>query len=193
MTDTAESKNINSLLPRCTAGDPLAIESLVRQFETGVFRLALSIVDDPMEAAEIAQDTFLSALKSLPSYREKSSFKAWLFTIALNLSRSRLRKREARNRLRSVLTGIFQLEMRKRNSPEEAVVQDERDAAIWRALSALDEKHRLPVILRYFHDLTIGEIAQMLEVNEGTIHSRLHYARERLHSDLKSQLAEDLK
>ncbi|MEW5942163.1 MAG: sigma-70 family RNA polymerase sigma factor, partial [Chloroflexota bacterium] len=124
MTDVAEKTDIRALLPDCVAGDQFAIERLVRQFEKGVFRLALSVVDDPMEAAEIAQETFLSALKSLPSYQEKSSFKAWLFTIALNISRSRLRKRKALERLRAVLTGAFQLDARKTVSPEEAVIQD---------------------------------------------------------------------
>lgn len=192
MTDIAETADIRSLLPLCIAGDQLAIERLVRRFETGVFRLALSIVDDSAEAAEIAQETFLSALRSLPTYEEKSSFKAWLYTIAMNLSRSRLRKRRALHRLRALLTGAFQAGTRITNSPEEVVIQDERDAAVWQALTRLDEKHRLPVILRYFHELSIVEIAQILNVNEGTIHSRLHYARARLQEELKPQFAEEL-
>ena len=191
MTNNAETTNLPSLIPLCIAGDQFAIETLVRQFETGVFRFALSVVDDPMEAAEIAQETFIAALRSLPSYQEKSSFKAWLFTIALNISRSRLRKRKMMERLRAALGGALLLESRKAKSPEEAVVQGERDAAVWRALSRLDEKHRLPVVLRYFQELSIAEIAQILNVNEGTIHSRLHHARERLQVELKAQFAEE--
>lgn len=191
MTDNAETTDIQPLLALCKQGDPFAIESLVRKFEEAVFRLALSIVDDPMDASEIAQETFIAALRSLHSYREILSFKAWLFTIAMNLSRSRLRKRKALDRLHSLVAGFIRLESQKLPSPEETLIQDEKERAIWQALAGLDEKHRLPVILRYFHELPISEIAKILNVNEGTIHSRLHHARQRLQSELKDQFKQD--
>ena len=59
------------LIADCLAGDEFAIETLVRQFETGTFRLALSIVGDAAEAHEITQETFLAMLRSLPSYQDK--------------------------------------------------------------------------------------------------------------------------
>ena len=89
----------SQLLSDCIAGDEQSIETLVRQYETDVFRLALSIVGETGEANEVTQETFIAALKSLRTYREKSSFKAWLFTIAVNTSRSHLRKRKALERL----------------------------------------------------------------------------------------------
>lgn len=167
------------------AGDELAIETLVRHYEAGIFRLALSIVNDPLEAGEIAQETFITALKSLRSYREKSSFKAWLYTIALNLSRSRLRKRKSLERLRDTLTAVFRIESQKLPLPEDIVIQNEKEYVIWQAVSSMDDKHRIPLVLRYFHDLPVAEIAAMLAINEGTIHSRLHTARERLRIELK--------
>lgn len=188
MADITETPDLQPLLSRCAAGDDQAIEMLVRQFETSVFRLALSVLDDPMEATEIAQETFLSAINSLSHYQEKASFKSWLFTITMNLSRSRLRKRKTLDRLRNALAGMLLLETRKTDSPEEAVIQNEKERAAWQALSRLDEKHRLPIILRYFHEMPINEIAQILNVSEGTIHSRLHYAREKLQANLKPLL-----
>lgn len=158
---------------------------LVHQYEIGVFRLALSIVGDPAEANEIMQETFIAALRSLPAYEEKKSFRAWLYTIALNHSRSHLRKRRVLERLRTTLTAIFQVERQKQISPEEAVVQNEKEAQIWKALNQLDERHRTVVVLRYFHGLPVTEISEVLSVNEGTIHSRLHTARARLRGALK--------
>src|SRR5688572_20967969 len=76
------------LISECIAGNEAAIEMLVRQYETSVFRLAVSIVGDQAEAHEVTQETFITALRSLPSYQERNSFKAWLYTIALNQSRS---------------------------------------------------------------------------------------------------------
>ena len=173
------------LIAECIAGNEDAIERLVREYETGVFRLALSILDDPGEAHEVTQETFLSALRALPSYQERQSLKAWLYTIALNHSRSHLRKRKIIERLRSTLTAVFRVEEQKQVSPEEAAIQNEKEAALWRSLNRLDERHRIVVVLRYFHELSIAEISEILSVNEGTIHSRLHNAREKLRDALK--------
>jgi RNA polymerase sigma-70 factor (ECF subfamily) len=174
------------LIAECIAGNEAAIEMFVRQYEAGVFRLALSIIGDPAEANEVTQETFIAALQSLPAYQEKKSFKAWLYTIALNHSRSHLRKRKVLERLRTTLTNIFQVEAEKQVSPEEATIQNEKEAQIWNALNRLDERYRTAVVLRYFHELSIAEISEILSVNEGTIHSRLHSAREKLRDALKN-------
>lgn len=174
------------LISECIAGNEDAIDFLVRQHETGVFRLALSVLGDPAEADEVMQETFLSALKALPSYQERQSFRAWLYRIALNHSRSRLRKRKSLERLRSTLTQIFRVEAEKHNSPEETVIENEKEAALWHSLNGLDERLRIVVILRYFHELPVTEIAEVLSVREGTIHSRLHGAREKLRGALSS-------
>jgi RNA polymerase sigma-70 factor (ECF subfamily) len=172
------------------AGDPDAIEMLVRQYETGVFRLALSIVDDAAEANEITQETFISALRSLSRYQEKKSFKAWLYTIALNHSRSYLRKQKSLVRLRNILTSIFQIETQKQVLPEDAVILNEKEAVLWKSLNHLDEKFRTAIVLRYFHELSIAEISEILSVNEGTIHSRLFSAREKLRDALQALAGE---
>jgi RNA polymerase sigma-70 factor (ECF subfamily) len=174
------------LISESIAGNDEAITTLVRQYETGVFRLALSIVGDQAEANEITQETFIAALRALPAYQEQQSFKAWLYKIALNHSRSHLRKRKVRERLRTALTSMFQVEAQRQVMPEEAAVQSEKEAAIWSSLNELDERYRTVVILRYFHELSIAEISEILSVNEGTIHSRLYSAREKLRNALKS-------
>ena len=172
------------LVAACLDGEPYAIETLVRQYENGVFRLALSIVGDSSEANEITQETFISALRSLPAYQEKKSFKAWLYTIALNHSRTVLRKRKSIARLGVVLTAIFKIDHQNQVLPEEAVIQNEKEAVLWQSLNQLDEKFRTVVVLRYFHELSIAEISEILSVNEGTIHSRLHSGREKLRDAL---------
>jgi RNA polymerase sigma-70 factor (ECF subfamily) len=172
------------LISECIAGNEAAIEMFVRQYETGVFRLALSIVGDQAEANEITQETFISALRSLPAYQENKSLKAWLYTIALNKSRSLLRKRKTLERLRNSFNSIFRVELQKQMLPEESTIQNDEEAEIWNALNKLDEPFRIVVILRYFHELSIADISEILSVNEGTIHSRLHTARERLRNAL---------
>lgn len=178
------------LIAACIAGNQDAIETLVREYETGVFRLASSILGEEAEAHEVTQETFLSALRALPSYREGKSFRAWLYTIALNHSRSHLRKRKVVERLRTTLTAIFRLDHERQISPEEAVIQNEKEAVLWRSLNRLDERHRIVVILRYFHDLPVSEISEILSIPEGTVHSRLHTARENLRDALQSMRGE---
>jgi RNA polymerase sigma-70 factor (ECF subfamily) len=82
------------------------------------------------------------------------------------------------------------VDIEKQDSPEEAVIQNEKEAAIWRSLNKLDDRHRIVVILRYFQELSIGEISEILSIREGTIHSRLHTARAILRDSLKHLLAE---
>jgi RNA polymerase sigma-70 factor (ECF subfamily) len=173
------------LVSECIAGNEEAVASLFRVYEVSVYRLALSIVDDPAEANEITQETFLAALRSLNKYQEKQSFKAWLYTIAVNHSRSHLRKRRAVEKLQATLTRIFRIDFDKQLSPEETVIQDEKEAALWKSLNQLDDRYRMVVVLRYFHELSVREISQILAVNEGTIHSRLHKARETLRMELE--------
>lgn len=160
------------------------MELFVHTYETGVFRLALSIVQDPASANEVTQDTFIAALRSLRSYHERSSLKAWLYTIALNTSRSHLRKQKVLEKLRTTLGSLLSVERQHPQTPEEVVLKNEKEAAIFRSLDTLDEKHRLVILLRYFQDLSVAEIAEILSTNEGTIHSRLHTARERLRAVL---------
>ncbi len=173
------------LVSECIAGNEDAITMLVRQYEGSIFRLALSIVGNATEANEITQDTFIAALRALPAYEEQKSFKAWLFTIAVNQSRSHLRKRKALERLKASLTTLFRVEFQKQILPEEMVIQNEKEAALWNSLHQMDEKHRIVVVLRYFHELSMTEISEVLGIREGTIHSRLHNAREKLKTALE--------
>ena len=185
----SESMNASEsswLVSECIAGNQAAIEMLVRQYETGVFKLAFSIVGDEADANEITQETFIAALRSLKTYQEKKTFKAWLYMIALNLSRSHLRKRKVIERLQNTLGSIFRVETQKQSLPEDDVIRNEKEAILWNELNKLDERHRVVVVLRYFHELPISEISEILSVNEGTIHSRLFTARERLRDALQS-------
>jgi RNA polymerase sigma-70 factor (ECF subfamily) len=178
--------DLSQVLERCRAGDAAAVEALVRAHQGAVYRLALSVLDDPAEADEATQDTFLAALRALPGYRGEAAFTTWLYRIALNASRDRLRRRGAWQRL---LGRLRPPPAAPDPRPVEAAAGGrERQAAIWRAVQALGEKHRLPIVLRYYHDLPVAEIAHLLRLSEGTVHSRLSIARDRLRAALQADL-----
>ena len=163
------------------ADNPLTaeIESLVTTHYAYAHRLALSILDDPDEAEDAVQEAFIAASRSLGSFRGQSEIKTWLTSIVLNACRGRLRKRKARQGLARALQSLH-LARPPQISPETLAVQREADRQLWQAVDDLDDKHRLVVILRYVHELSTAEIATALDISQGTVHSRLFYARRQL-------------
>ncbi len=168
------------LLTRCRTGDSLALEELVETYQPLLHRLALSVLDNPAEAEDAVQDAFIAIIDSLDAYRGEAALTTWVYAVALNVCRKRLRKRIARKRLMQTLQWLLRLPEEANADPEEAAVHNEYDAALRRAVRALDEKHRLPILLHYAHGLTVIEIAQILGIPQGTVLSRLHTARKRL-------------
>ena len=177
------------LIERCRSGDEEAVSWLVKDNQAAIFRLGLSILDDPAEADEATQETFLAALRNLGSYRGSASPRTWLFAIAINVCRSRLRRGRTWQRVQALfLGGVVSLNGHDDAAahPEALAVQREANDAVWQAVQDLGEKHRLPVILRYYHDLSVAEIAGVLGISEGTVHSRLSIARDRLRTALST-------
>ena len=175
------------LILECLAGDEKAIERLFQSHHKLIFRLSLSILDDADEAEDATQEALMAALRALDTYRGDSSLTTWLQAITVNVCRSRLRKRRTLERLRGALRSLFLLSGEEQDHPEQRVIHKETDLKLWKAVQALNEKHRLPVILRYYHDLPISKIAEVLGISQGTIHSRLYTARKRLRDLLKEE------
>jgi RNA polymerase sigma-70 factor (ECF subfamily) len=95
-----------------------------------------------------------------------------------------LRKNQRWQRLRNRLTALFNTQVENPSRPEETALRNEVDRVVWNTIQSLGEKHRIPIILRYYHGLPIAEIAQVLGISEGTVHSRLNTARERIKVEL---------
>jgi RNA polymerase sigma-70 factor (ECF subfamily) len=178
----------DQIVQGCRKGGKAAMEALVQAYERSLYRLALSLLDDPAEAEETVQDAFLAALKAIHTYREEAALGTWLYRITTNLCRSRLRRRMARERLKQALQAVFRLADQDRTGhPESAAIQNEANTEVWRAVQSLNETHRLVVILFYFHDRTVADIAQILGIPAGTVYSRLETAYGRLRGLLKFQ------
>ncbi len=177
------------LLQRLRRGDAGAAGQLVQSYHAEIFRLALSILDEPAEAEDVTQDAFIAALDALDSYRGDSALKTWLFSITVNLCRKRWRQRKARERLRQTLSAVYQLTGTRPTQPETALVAHENQAELWQAVSRLGEKYQFPLILFYEHELPVAEIARVLGIPVGTVLSRLHTARERLAATLEQAAA----
>src|SRR5215203_5527850 len=113
-------------LEQCRVGDSLAIERLVQTYHGAVYHLALSILDDSDEADDATQEVFVAALRALESFRGNASFKTWLFSITINMCRTRLQRHKNRGRLEQILQSLFQLNGRQAH-PENEAIQSESD------------------------------------------------------------------
>lgn len=159
-------------------------ETLVSQYYDFIHRLAVSILGDPADADDVCQETFIDALFYIDRYSPGTNLKAWLSKIAVHKSMQAHRKRKIRGFYTTVIrTG--QIFLTRSPTPLEAVLEKEGSKHIWAAINALGEKHRIPVILYYVYDLNIREIADILEIPEGTVSSRLHHAIQKLENSLK--------
>lgn len=172
--------DITRVLSGCEDGDAAAIEALVHAYRHPVYRFALSILHDPAEADEATQDSIVAAIDKLDTYRREASFKTWLFAITLNTCRGRLRKRRVREKLLRPLAALFGRVAQESAHPEENAFRSETQAAVWRAINELDEKHREVLVLRYYHELGLNDIARIVGVSDRTVRTRLHTAHERL-------------
>jgi RNA polymerase sigma-70 factor (ECF subfamily) len=172
------------LVERSRKGDREAFGELYRAFEGDVARLCLRLLGSPEDAEEATHETFLRARKGLDRYTLGRPFRPWLLGVASHLAIDRLRRRRTERRL-------FRPE---ELGPEEIAadgpspLQREIDEA-WRrrllaAIDALPDRYRAPLVLRYYAELEIGEIAALLEVTRNQVATLLFRARRRLREAL---------
>ena len=160
-------------------GDDDAFESLVRLYEKKVYALALRMCGNPDDAAEVAQEAFLSAWQGLKFFRRESTFSTWLYRLTTNASIDLLRKQK-----RPALS----LEDEELNidlpdcapTPEEALERSAVREEIERCLMSLSNDHRQVLVLREMHQLSYIEIADTLDVDVGTVKSRISRGRKHL-------------
>ncbi|MCJ7534685.1 MAG: RNA polymerase sigma factor [Anaerolineales bacterium] len=179
------------LLAQCRAGDRVAVDQLVQEYQPQLFRLALSILDDgsqngSADAQEVTQYALLAALRSLDSYRGEAKLSTWLYSITVNLCRNHIRTRQRRERVRNLFERLTTPIEDAPSQPEDVIIRKQADFSLFSIVQSLNEKHRLPVILRYYHNCSVAEIAQILDIPEGTVHSRLNTARKKVRNCLES-------
>ena len=177
------------LIVRAQSGDTTAAEQLVHTYHPLIYRLAIAMLDDPAEADEAAQETLISAMDRLDSFRGEASFSTWLYAIALNECRGRLRKRRARERLAQVLHAVFRVDLIPPSSVESTVIEQLQNTALWQAIQALPDKQREVIMLRYYNELKIVDIVRVLGITDRAVRARLRTANDHLRAVLKNEVA----
>ncbi|MCA1590630.1 MAG: sigma-70 family RNA polymerase sigma factor [Acidobacteria bacterium] len=180
-------------LDRLRAGDADAFDNLVLRYSSDVYGLLCRLAGDREEAAELTQETFLSALKGIGKFRGDSELKTWLFRIAVNHSRNRFRWWKRRRRDATISldaeTGDFSRTVSetiadRSASPEDNAMLAERSRRLKAALATLPDVYREAVVLCDVHGMTYEQIAVTLDVQMGTVKSRIARGREELRRKL---------
>ena len=166
-----------TLIRRAANGEAAAWEPLMLTHQEAVFRLAYLLLGDPDDAKDIAQETFLRAWHHLKHFDVSHPLRPWLLSIAANLSRNRLR---SASRYLSALTRALHADPVPPASTEKKSAQRMQASELWEAVRSLNVPDQQIVYLRYFLDLSVTETAQVLQVAEGTVKSRLSRALEKL-------------
>ena len=182
-TATIEPSNdIRDLVNRCRDGDEYAFSTLFERFQDRLYDLTCAILRDDAEAEDAVQDTFLRVFERIDRYQGASSFETWLVAVAINVCRDRLRRRKVRRALSLewLAPGWFARILGRGEDPAEAVLQREERRSLWDAVDRLDQRHRLPLILRYHYGLSCGEVAEVLGWTTGTVYVRLSEGRQSL-------------
>lgn len=165
-------------------GDDSAFETLVRKHERLVTTCVYSIAANADDTADISQEVFLKVYKSLSSFKGDSEFSTWLYRIAKNTALDFVRKRK-HNTLSIDSSGEecegFDIpDSSTHSNPEKQALENEKKQILYQALRKLSDEHREIIILRDLAGYSYEHIADKLEIEAGTVKSRLSRAREHL-------------
>ena len=164
----------------CQSGDRDAFRHLVEPYRDVLYGTAVLMTNDRALAEEQVQEALLSAWKGIRGFRRGRPFKPWLMRILVNSVLAHQRRRSVRT---------VPLEEWDRldewAGPTESVVANERRLTVRQALLRLTPNHRQVVVLRYFAELTVPQVARSIGIREGTVKSRLHRALGQLRDELR--------
>jgi len=189
------------LVRRLKLGDERAFQELVQTYQNRVFGLVFRMIGNRQEAEDLAQDVFLTVYKAIGSYRGEGRFYTWLYRVASNTCKNRIKYLKGRHfNTRVDVDDNTEAQMPSREGGAlhslqsqvpgpEAMIQGQRlQRAIQRELANLDEEHRLLIVLRDIEGLPYADIMRITGLPAGTVKSRLHRARVALKERMKSYL-----
>ncbi len=165
---------MDSYIKKLIRGDEKAFERLVKETQNKVYAVCLNMLKNPHDAQDAAQDTFIKAYRSLAAFKAESKIETWLTRIAVNTCLDMLRKRREMSDIDDAL------ELADEKTPETEAESRELRTLVRKAVNQLPPDMRSVVVLRDIEGYSYDDIAGMLNLNLGTVRSRLSRARERL-------------
>ena len=189
-----------ALVQAAQAGDAHAFRRLVERYQRRILTHALSMVKDPDEAMDIAQETFVRVHRYLPSFKGDSSFFTWTWRIATNLCFDQNRKKQRSGRVgmpgadetteAELEAGMDPLSSALAG-PQRQAENRELQGKLGEALDQLSDNHRAILLLREMDGLSYEELSEVLEIPRGTVMSRLFHARLKMQKLLRDYLGSE--
>src|SRR6266480_7959688 len=181
-----------------TQDDETAFAQLVRRWEGPIQRLCLRMTGDLHRGEDLAQEAFTRVFAKRKEYQPSGKFSTWLWRIALNLCYDELRRRQRREE--TSLDGMcgeamaaLEAFVAPEPAPDKSLVEQERSELVRRALMQLSETYRSVLVLRHYENLKFREIADVLEIPEGTVKSRMAEGLDLLGKALQRQNKQEFK
>lgn len=187
-------KQIHEWIQDFLAGDRHAFDRLVLRYQDRIYSLCFRFLGDPEDASDCSQEVFVRVFRNIAKFKFKSKFSTWLYVIAVNTCKNRMRSASYRNRKKTLSLYHSGREGQKEiideledhsPSPLKELTIKERQALLQRAIDALPEDAKTVIILRDIEALSYQEIAEMTGWQMGTVKSKLARARGRLRDRLK--------
>ena len=174
----SESLSEAVLVQKAKDGDLDAFGELVKKYQRKIYSLIYQMTFNHAEADDLSQEVFLKAYKALPKFKKKSSFYTWLYRIAVNLVINQLKRRRYEKK-------ILEIRHDPRNSPQKIYERKEIHEKLKEAIAMLPVSLRTTLNLVVNHGLSHKEVAEIVGCSEGTVRSRLHYARRKMQHKLR--------
>ena len=175
------------LIRKCKIGDTRFYEPLVRAYEPSGLRLAVAMMGNTEDAQDALQEAFVKSYRSLHRFDLRQPFGPWFFQILRNQCRDMLRNRQARFKMETLDERLEARPASSEKGPERAHQRTAARETLWLGLEQIGDEHREILVLKELEGFRYSEIAQILEIPEGTVASRLYHARHALKDALAEQ------
>lgn len=162
-------------IERFLAGDKGAFEELYHRYQPYVYNIVNGIVQNADDARDVTQDVFLHVYDSLSRFRGGSAFSTWLYRVAVNAAITHVRKKKRHPQIPLEALREFRADIDA--EPEQQATRAETQQAVQEMLAQLPEQQRAALILRYFQELSLEEMAEVMNCSVAAVKVRLHRAR----------------
>lgn len=170
----------SALILELKQNNPEVVDQVVERFSKPLFAFIMRMIDDQATAEDIFQDTWIRVIRNIGTFRGDCRFSTWLFQIALNLCRNQMRRKARRS-----FVGIEEAS-NLADDPEVDGMKILQAQKVRRLVASLPPKMREVIVLRYYHNRTDVEIAEVTGLPPGTVKSRIHRATALLRSKIES-------
>lgn len=177
-TETDDRVRYEWLALRCQSGAPGAFEDLIAVMERPLLYYAMSLTGSQDSALDVLQEVWVNVLRSIRKLKDPWALRPWLYSITHGIAVDRIRRNYSREKVEETQLEDF-------DEAQEPTFAEEDAEAVHQALSQLGVKHREVLVLHFLEDLSIAEIAKVAGCSEGTVKSRIHYAKHAMKRILK--------